>query len=128
MAGMNISGPVESIIFAGRRFPIDGEDAAKITLSGMKNEIKFNGDGSRRIIRSRVHGSIKDVNVQITHGNHDLEYLRGLQSTSDFFDVSITLCDGTIYAGSMQFIDDITEDTQQGVAAVSLEGDIEKQA
>jgi hypothetical protein len=94
----------------------------------MKNEIKFNGDGGRRIIRSRVHGSIKDVNVQITHSNHDLEYLRELQSTSDFFDVSITLCDGTIYAGSMQFIDDITEDTQQGVAAVSLEGDIEKQA
>jgi hypothetical protein len=128
LAGSNISGPVESIVFAGRRFPLDGEDAVKITLSGMKNEIKFNGDGSRRIIRSRVHGSIKDANVQITHGNHDLEYLRELQSTADFFDVSVTLCDGTIYAGEMQFVDDITEDTQQGVAAVSLEGDIEKQA
>jgi hypothetical protein len=66
--------------------------------------------------------------VQITHGNHDLEYLRELQSTAGFFDVSVTLCDGTIYAGEMQFVGDITEDTQQGVAGVSLEGDIEKQA
>jgi hypothetical protein len=124
---MNISGPIESITIAGRRFPVDGEDAGNVILSGFKNEIKFNGDGSKRIIRSRANGSIKGLNVQITHENKDLEFLRDKQSTSDFFDVSITFCDGTIYAGSMQFVDDITEDTQQGVASISLEGDIEKQ-
>jgi hypothetical protein len=124
---LNISGPIESITIAGRRFATDGEDAGKITLSGLKNEIKFNGDGSRRIIRSRAHGSIKDLNLQITHENKDLEFLRDKQSTSDFFDVSLTLTDETTYAGSMQFVEDITEDTQQGVAGVSLEGDLEMQ-
>jgi hypothetical protein len=124
---MNISGPIESITIAGRRFPVDGEDAANVTLSGFKNEIKFNGDGSKRIIRSRANGSIKNLNAQITHENKDLEYLRDKQSTSDFFDVSLTYCDGTVYAGSMQFVDDITEDTQQGTAGISLEGDLEMQ-
>jgi len=124
---MNISGPIESITIAGRRFPVDGEDAGNVILSGFKNEIKFNGDGSKRIIRSRANGSIKGLNVQITHENKDLEFLRDKQSTSDFFDVSLTYCDGTIYAGSMQFVDDITEDTQQGVAGISLEGDLEMQ-
>jgi hypothetical protein len=124
---MNISGPIESITIAGRRFPCDGEDAGNIILQGKKNEIKFNGDGSKRIIRSMANGSIKNLNVQITHGNKDLEYLREQQSKSDFFDVSITFCDGTIYSGSMQFVDDITEDTQQGTAGISLEGDLEMQ-
>jgi hypothetical protein len=124
---MNISGPIESITIAGRRFPIDGEDAGNVVLSGFKNEIKFNGDGSKRIIRSRANGSIKNLNVQITHENKDLEYLRDKQSTSDFFDVSLTYCDGTIYAGSMQFVDDITEDTQQGTAGITLESDLEMQ-
>jgi len=124
---MNISGPIESITIAGRRFPVDGEDAGNVILSGFKNEIKFNGDGSKRIIRSRANGSIKGLNVQVTHENKDLEFLRDKQSTSDFFDVSLTYCDGTIYAGSMQFVDDITEDTQQGVAGISLEGDLEMQ-
>ena len=124
---MNISGPVESITIAGRRFPVDGEDAGNVTLSGFKNEIKFNGDGSKRLIRSRAHGSIKNLNLQITHGNKDLEFLRDKQSTSDFFDVSLTYCDGTVYAGSMQFVEDIVEDTQQGTASVSLEGDLEMQ-
>jgi hypothetical protein len=124
---MNISGPIESITIAGRRFVVDGEDAANVVLSGFKNEIKFNGDGSKRIIRSRAHGSIKNLNVQITHEQKDLEYLRDKQSISDFFDISITYCDGTIYSGSMQFVDDITEDTQQGTAGISLEGDLEMQ-
>ena len=124
---MNISGPIESITLAGRRFVCDGEDAGNIILSGMKNEIKFNGDGSKRIIRSRANGSVKNLNVQITHENKDLEYLRNLQGTSDFFNMSLTLCDGTVYAGSMQFVDDITEDTQQGTAGISLEGDVEMQ-
>jgi hypothetical protein len=124
---MNISGPIESITIAGRRFVVDGEDAANVVLSGFKNEIKFNGDGSKRIIRSRVSGSIKNLNVQSTHANKDLEYLRDKQSTSDFFDVSITYCDGTIYSGSMQFVDDITEDTQQGTIGISLDGDLEMQ-
>ena len=124
---MNISGPIESITIAGRRFPVDGEDAGNITLTGFKNEVKFNGDGTKRIIRSRASGSIKNLNVQITHENKDLEFLRENQSTSDFFDVSITFCDGTIYSGSMQFVDEITEDTQQGTASISLEGDLEQQ-
>jgi len=124
---MNISGPIESITIAGRRFPVDGEDAGNVTLSGFKNEVKFNGDGTKRIIRSRASGSIKNLNVQITHENKDLEFLREEQSTSDFFPVSLTYCDGTIYAGSMQFVDDITEDTQQGTAGISLEGDLEQQ-
>jgi hypothetical protein len=124
---MNISGPVESITIAGRRFSTDGEDAGKITLSGFKNEVKFNGDGSKRMIRSRVSGSIKDLNVQVTHRNKDLEYMSDKQSTSDFFDVSLTLTDGTTYAGSMQFVEEIEEDTQQGTISVSLEGDLEMQ-
>jgi hypothetical protein len=98
-----------------------------VVLSGFKNEIKFNGDRSKRIIRSRVNGSIKNLNVQITHVNKDLEYLRDKQSISDFFDGSFTYYDGTIYAGYMQFVDDITKDTQQGTAGISLEGDLEMQ-
>jgi hypothetical protein len=124
---MNISGPIESITIAGRRFPVNGDDAGNVTLSGFKNEIPFNGDGSKRIIRSRANGAIKGLNVQVTHANKDLEFMRDKQSTSDFFDVSLTYCDGTVYAGSMQFVDDIVEDTQQGTASISLEGDLEMQ-
>jgi hypothetical protein len=124
---MNISGPIESITIAGRRFPTDAEDTGTITLSGKKNEVKRSGDGGKRLVRSFRTGSIKGLNVVITHENNDLEYLSDLQTKSDFFDVSLTLTDGTVYAGSMQFTDEIAEDTKEGTASVSLEGDLEMQ-
>jgi hypothetical protein len=125
--GLNISGPVESIIIAGRRFECDAEDSGEITLSGMKNEVKRSGSGGKRLVRGFRTGGIKNLNVVVTHENDDLEYLSKLQSTADFFDVSLTHCDGTIYAGSMQFTDDITENTKEGTVGISLEGDLEKQ-
>jgi hypothetical protein len=124
---MNISGPIESITLAGRRFAVDGEDAGNISLSGMTNEVKFNGDGSKRIVRGRVNGMIENLNVQITHERKDLEYMTNLRGKSDFFDVSITLIDGTVYSGSMQFTGDIKEDTKEGIAGITLEGDLEMQ-
>lgn len=126
-SGLNVSGPIESIVLAGRRFECDAEDSGEITLSGMKNEVKRSGSGGKRLVRSFRTGGIKGLNVIITHGNGDLEYLSTLQSAADFFDVSLTHCDGTIYAGSMQFTDDITENTKEGTIAISLEGDLEKQ-
>jgi hypothetical protein len=98
-----------------------------VILNGYKNEVKFNGDGSMRMIKSMAIGSISNLNVQITHANKDLEYMRELQATSDFFDVTLVYCDGTVYAGSMQFTDDITEDTQQGTASITLNGTLEMQ-
>jgi hypothetical protein len=124
---LNISGPIESIIIAGRRFECDAEDSGEITLSGMKNEVKRSGAGGKRLVRSFRTGGLKGLNVVITHDNDDLEYLSNLQSTADFFDVSLTVCDGTVYAGSMQFTDDITENTKEGTISISLEGDLEKQ-
>jgi hypothetical protein len=93
----------------------------------MTNEVKFNGDGSKRIVRGRVSGMIENLNVQITHERKDLEYMTELRGTSDFFDVSLTLVDGTVYAGSMQLTGDIKEDTMEGTAGITLEGDLEMQ-
>jgi hypothetical protein len=124
---MNISGPIESVIIAGRRFECDAEAECTIILSGLKNEVKFAGSGKKRIVRSFTNGSFKGVEVVINHENKDLEYMRNLQSKSDFFDVTITFCDGTVYAGSVQFVDDIEESTKEGTAGISLEGDFEQQ-
>jgi hypothetical protein len=125
--GLRISGPIESITIAGIRYEVDAEDKAEITLSGKKNEVKRSGAGGKRLVQSYATGGIKGLNIVVTHENNDLETLRELQHEADFFDVSVTLCDGTIYSGSAQFVDDITEDTQNGTIGISLDGDFEKQ-
>jgi hypothetical protein len=124
---MNISGPIESIVIAGRRFPVNAEDAGNIALSGRQNEVKRSGDGGKRLVQSFRTGSIKNLNVVVTHENDDLEFLSDLQTKSDFFDVVLTHDDGTVYGGSMQLTDEIVEDTKEGTISITLVGDLEKQ-
>jgi hypothetical protein len=124
---MKISGPVESIVIKGRLFEVDAEASVNISLSGMQNEVKRSGNGGKRLVRSFTSGAIKGAPLVIDHENQDLQYLKDLQSESNFFDVTITLCDGTIYSGEMQFTEKIEEDTKEGTAEISLEGDLEVQ-
>ncbi len=124
---MAASGPIESITLRGRRFPVDGEDAGNVSLPGTSNEVKPNGDGSLRLVKGRVAGMIENLNAQIDHERQDLEYLHELRDGGDFFDVSLTYCDGTVYAGSMQLTDDIKEDTKEGTAGITLTGNLEMQ-
>jgi len=124
---MKISGPVESINIKGRLFQVDAEASVNISLSGMKNEVKRSGDAGKRLVRSFVSGSIEGAPLVIDHENKDLQYLKDLQTEANFFDVTITLCDGTVYAGEMQITEQIKEDTKEGTAEVSFEGDLEAQ-
>jgi hypothetical protein len=115
------------MVIKGRLFEVDAEASVNISLSGMQNEVKRSGNGGKRLVRSFTSGSIKGAPLVIDHENQDLQYLKDLQSESNFFDVTITLCDGTIYSGEMQFTEKIEEDTKEGTAEVSLEGDLEAQ-
>jgi hypothetical protein len=124
---MEGGGPIESITIAGRRFPVDGEDAAKITLGGFSNEIKPNGDGTARVIKSRVLASISDLNVQIDPNKDDLEYIQEKRNEHTLFDTSVTLVDGTVYAGATQITDEVEYDSKEGTAGISLTGRLQKQ-
>jgi hypothetical protein len=106
---------------------VDAEAAVNISLSGMANDVKRSGDGGKRLGRKFVSGSIEGAAIVIDHENKDLQYLKNLQSTANFFDVTITLCDGTVYAGEMQITEQIKEDTKEGTAEVTFEGDLEAQ-
>jgi hypothetical protein len=54
MAGLNVSGPVESVIIAGRRFECGADDSGEIALSGLKNEVKRSGAGGKRLVTDGV--------------------------------------------------------------------------
>jgi hypothetical protein len=125
---MEGGGPIESITIAGRRFSTDGEDAAKIALGGFSNEVVANGDGTARIKKSRVLAKISDLNIQIDPNKDDLEYVQEKRNEHTFFDTSVTLVNGTVYAGAMQITDEVEYDSKEGTAGISLVGRFGKQS
>jgi hypothetical protein len=104
---------------------VNNDDAANVSLSGFSNETKENGDGSRRLVKSRVPGMIENINVDISTERDDLAYLQGLRDLPGFFDVVLTYCDGTVYVGAMQLTGDVKHDAQQATAGVTLSGTVE---
>jgi hypothetical protein len=123
---MAVGGPIESIVLGGRRFSVNSEDAANVSLDGFSNEVKENGDGGRRLVKSRVPAMIENLNVEIDTGLDALEYLQDLRDGLAFFDVVLTYCDGTVYAGAMQLTGDVKNDAQQTTAGITLTGSLAK--
>ncbi|MCL2381353.1 MAG: hypothetical protein FWC64_07130 [Treponema sp.] len=123
------SGPAESITIAGRRFVCNNEDDVSIQLPGFTNETRMHGDGGAHFAKSRKPGSIDSINVYIDPERNDLEYLQEQANRHEYFDVSLTLCDGIVYAGSMMLTGDSTAlGVREGFAPITLEGPtLEKQ-
>ena len=120
------SGCIESIVINGRRFTTDGEDTCEITYNVCHNEVKPNGDGTNRIVKSRHVGAIEGLHVTLSNENDDMEFLKECQDSMDFFDVSATMVDGTVIGGSMQITDAVKADMKEGTAEITLNGSCEK--
>lgn len=119
-------GPFESIVIAGRRFTCDADDTAEITYPGFENEVKPNGDGTQRLVKSRHMGKIEGLNIVIDNAREDMEFLKEKQDSLDFLSVSGTYVDGTVVSGEMQLTDAVALDSKEMTAEITLEGTLEK--
>jgi hypothetical protein len=122
-----IAGPFESHTLNGRRFVPDGEDSAQLQLNGKSNEVKPAGDGTNRVIQSRIAGTLEGSNLVFDPANGDDDFLQELRNGGKFFDYSGTSNDGIIWAGSVQITGDLKFDYKAGTVSVTLTGTFQKQ-
>jgi hypothetical protein len=120
MAG--VGGSIESISMAGRLFPVAADAEAQRKLGGWENEIQANGDGTARIIKTRVPLSISGLTVVVDDSRGDHEFLQDLSNQSDFFVISITYASGAIYQGTAMIQGELQVSSQNATASVNLMG------
>ena len=117
-----VGGSIESVTMDGREFPIAFDAEAQRKLGGWENEVQANGDGTARMIKTRVPLSIDGLNVEIDDNRGDHEYLQGLADRNDFWSLAITYASGATYQGTAQIVGEMQASSQNAVAAVSLMG------
>ena len=122
-----IAGPFESHTIAGRRFVCDADDDAILQLGGKNNETKPNGDGTRRVLQSRVVGSLEGSNIEFDPDRGDVEFLNDIKNKGESVDYAGTTNDGTIYSGSVVITGDLKFSFKNGTVPVTLMGHFEKQ-
>lgn len=117
-----VGGSIESVTLDGRIFPVAADAEAQRKLGGFENEVQANGDGTARLIKTRVPLSIDGLTVEVDDDRGDHEFLQELSNRNDFFPVAITYASGNTYQGTAQIVGETPASSQNATAAVSLMG------
>ncbi len=119
---MAVGGSIESVILNGRNFPVAADAEAQRKLGGFENEVQANGDGSSRIIKTRVSLSIDGLTLNTDDARGDQEFLQSLSNLNDYFPIAITYASGAVYQGRAQIVGETQTSSQNATTAVSLMG------
>lgn len=117
-----IGGSIESVSLAGRIFAVAADAEAQRKLGGFENEVMANGDGSARLIKTRVPLSLSGLTLVIDDSRGDHEFLQDLQDQTDYFALGITYASGQTWQGSAQVVGEVTVSSQSALASVSFMG------
>ena len=117
-----VGGSIEEITLSGRSFAVAADAEAQRKLGGFENEVLAYGNGTARIIKTRVPLSIDGLTIEVDDSRADQEFLQELANRSDFFVVAITYASGITYQGTAQIVGENPASSQSATAAISLMG------
>lgn len=117
-----IGGSIESVILAGRQFPVAADTEVQRKLGGFNNEVLANGDGTARVVKTREPWMLDGLTVEVDDTRNDHEFLQSLADGSDLFPVVITYASGVSYQGQGQITGEIQYSNQSAQASVTLAG------
>jgi hypothetical protein len=117
-----IGGSPELITIAGREFTCVADADIGVKLGGDENEVKSNGNGTSRIIKTVVFPAFSGVQVQIDNLNGDLEFLQSIADGSEFVPTALTYADGVTYSGQATIIGEIQYSSQNAAGTFDMNG------
>jgi len=117
-----VGGSIESVTLDGRSFAVAADAEANRKLGGFENEVLSNGDGTARLIKTRVPWSLDGLTVEVDDNREDQEFLQRLTSRSDYWPLSVTYASGQTYQGTAQIVGENPASSQNATAAISLMG------
>jgi hypothetical protein len=115
-------GSIESVSLSGREFAVAADAEAQRKLGGFENEVQANGNGTARLIKTRVPLSLDGLTIEIDDSRGDQEFLQDLADLNDYWPLGITYASGITYQGTAQIVGENPASSQSATAAISLMG------
>jgi hypothetical protein len=117
-----VGGSIESVTLDVREFPVAADAEAQRKLGGFENEVQANGDGTARLIKTRVPLSIDGLTLETDDDRGDHEFLQELSNRNGFYPIAITYASGNTYQGTAQLVGETQASSMNAVTTVSLMG------
>jgi hypothetical protein len=120
--GVAVGGSIESISIRGRLFPVAADAEANKKLGGFENEIQPNGDGTGRLVKTRVSWAIDGLQVEVNDSRADAEFLQEIADGLELVSITITYASGVTYQGDGTITSEVQSSSQNATASVTLSG------
>lgn len=117
-----VGGSIESVGLNGRIFPVAADAEAQRKIGGFENEVLANGDGTARIIKTRVPMMIDGLTLEVDDDRGDQEFIQELANRNDYFPIDITYASGNVYQGTAMITGENPASSQSATQAVTLMG------
>lgn len=117
-----IGGSIASTTLDGRNFSVAADADSQRKMGGDENEVEANGDGSGRLIKTKVPWQVDGLTLTIDDGRGDHEYLQALADRSEFFPITVAYPSGEILQGTGQITGEFQVGSQAATGAVTLKG------
>ena len=119
---MPTGGSIQSVTLNGRYFSVAADADPGRNLGGFQNDVQTNGDGTSRLIKTRVPWSVSDLVLSIDDARGDQEFIQDLANGSDFFPITATYANQSVFQGSGQISGENPVAAQATTMGVSLMG------
>jgi hypothetical protein len=124
---MSVGGSIESISLRGRNFAVAADADVSRKIGGFENELQMNGNGTARVVKTRVGWALSNITVDVNDARGDHEFLQdianGVNADADgFYPVGITYASGATWSGRGTIVDALEYAAQATTAGLSLAG------
>lgn len=117
-----VGGSIESVSLNGRLFPVAADADANRSLGGFTNDVAANGDGTARILKTRVAWTIGGLSLECDDTRSDQEFLKSIADGLDFVNCTITFVSGFTYQGTAIITDKLEFSSAKSTVDVTLMG------
>lgn len=118
-----VGGSIESVSIRGRLFPVAADAEATKKLGGFENEVQANGNGTGRLVKTRVSWMIDGLQVEINDTRNDAEFLQEIADGLELVPCTVTYASGVTYMGTGIVTGEIQSSSQNATATISLSGE-----
>ena len=115
-------GSVESVTIAGREFPCTADADVTRKLGGFENELSPNGNGTSRVLQTRVSPMFSGVVVECDDARDDQEFLQNVADSAELVPVFVTYLSGQVYQGEGTIVGELGFSNQSSTASFDIGG------
>lgn len=119
---MSTGGSIIGVSLNARPFSVPADAEGQRKTGGWENEVAMNGNGTGRLLKTRVALAISGITIAIDDDRGDAEFLQELQDGKGFFAITITFASGITYQGQAQITGETQISSSSTTASISLTG------